>query len=137
MSTNANSNKKRRREDPTVSKLRYGWQILMSKMIVVSSLCKTSSTSPEIKPRAQEFVENYSELKKIVGKMESVVRGKEEEMRGLILDKGSSGVVGKKRRRKKVEVVHADQKTLDIGAVKVNLQEVVIIDWWDMKNQDV
>ena len=99
--TNAN---KRKREDQSVSTLRYDWQFLVSKVIQVGSACKAVTSNPQVQHdlnnRCHEFIESCDKLKKTVGKMESVVRGKEEEMRGLTLAKMSTGVVGKRRRRK-------------------------------------
>jgi hypothetical protein len=54
----------------------------------------------DIKTKAEEVVKNHEELRKVVGKMESVVRGKEEEVRGLVLDRGSSGCVGRRRKKR-------------------------------------
>ena len=94
---------KRKREDPTVSELRYDWQLFISKIIQVGSVCKADTTNPkfqaEIQNRSQDFVDSHEKLKKLVGKMESVVRGKEEEMKGLVQARMSTGSVGKRRRR--------------------------------------
>jgi hypothetical protein len=100
---NTSANNKRRREDPTVSELRYDWQLFISKIIQVGSGCKADVNNPrvqaDIKTRSQDFAESHDKLKNLVGKMESVVRGKEEEMRGLVQARMSTGSVGKRRRK--------------------------------------
>ena len=101
--TGATNVLKRRREDHTAQSLRMDWQIHVSKIIQLASYCKAdTSTEPakiNIEKRAEEVVNNHKELKKLIGKMESVVRGKEEEVKGLILDRGSSGCVGRRRKK--------------------------------------
>ena len=85
--TGATNVLKRRREDQTAQSLRMDWQIHVSKIIQLASYCKAdTSTEPakiNIEKRAEEVVNNHKELKKLIGKMESVVRGKEEEVKGL------------------------------------------------------
>ena len=105
---------KRKREDQTVSALRYDWQLFISKIIQVGSVCKADVTNPkvqaELKARSQDFVDSHDKLKKLVGKMESVVRGKEEEMRGLVQARMSTGAVGKRRRRKSQQAKADEEK---------------------------
>jgi hypothetical protein len=100
----------RKREDPTVSTLRYDWQMFISKMIHLSSSCKADSSSSnsnniqlDIASKAKEVIDKRDELKKSLGKMENIVRGREEEIKGLVLDRGSAGVAGRKRRRRQSE----------------------------------
>lgn len=113
-SNNNTSNERiRKREDPTVSKLRFDWQIFISRMIHLSSTCKaadSSSSNPNnnnntatvqqnIASKAKEVIDKQNELKKSIGRMESIIKGREEEMKGLVLDRGSAGVAGRKRRK--------------------------------------
>lgn len=101
--TGATNVLKRRREDHTAQSLRMDWQIHVSKIIQLASYCKGDTSSEpaktNIEKRAEEVVNNHKELKKLIGKMESVVRGKEEEVKGLILDRSSSGCVGRRRKK--------------------------------------
>eukprot|EP00554_Chaetoceros_debilis_P008114 CAMPEP_0194079248 /NCGR_PEP_ID=MMETSP0149-20130528/5483_1 /TAXON_ID=122233 /ORGANISM="Chaetoceros debilis, Strain MM31A-1" /LENGTH=117 /DNA_ID=CAMNT_0038760681 /DNA_START=123 /DNA_END=473 /DNA_ORIENTATION=+ len=80
---NSNSKKRKRGEDQTVSNLRFQWHLYISKILS----CKLLTAQKSIKEKCQEVIEGREELKKTVGRMESVIRGKEEEMRGLYLDK--------------------------------------------------
>mmetsp|Transcript_1286 Transcript_1286/g.1978 ORF Transcript_1286/g.1978 Transcript_1286/m.1978 type:complete len:132 (-) Transcript_1286:617-1012(-) len=101
--TGATNDRKRRREDHTAQSLRMDWQIHVSKVIQLASYSKGDISSDpaktNIEKRAEEVVNNHKELKKLIGKMESVVRGKEEEVRGLILERGSSGCVGRRKKK--------------------------------------
>jgi hypothetical protein len=112
---NTSNERIRKREDPTVSTLRFNWQIFISRMIHLSSTCKaadSSSSNPNnnnnnnnatvqqnIAFKAKEVIDKQNELKKSIGRMENIIRGREEEMKGLVLDRGSAGVAGRKRRK--------------------------------------
>eukprot|EP01083_Nonionella_stella_P275638 936279_1 len=115
---NNNNNKKRKRgEDQTVSNLRFQWHLYISKILSCKLLTAQKDVPREkivnsIKEKCQEVIEGREELKKTVGRMESVIRGKEEEMRGLYLDKASSGSIGRgKRRRVRVQNLQAQTQT--------------------------
>ena len=124
---NTSPNSKRRREDPTVSELRYDWQLFISKIIQVGSGCKADVNNPriqaDVKTRSQDFAESHDKLKNLVGKMESVVRGKEEEMRGLVQARMSTGSVGKRRRKVRsdpTETTPAISRDQQGGALQMN-----------------
>ena len=131
--------KKRKREDHTVSTIRYNWQVFISRITTIGNRCIGDTSNPnvqrDINVKCDEFIECHSELKKIVNKMESVVRGKEEEMKGLMLSRGSAGIVGRKRRRR----TNADHDKKEAGqkisgeiikneVVQVKPEEVITID---------
>ncbi len=104
ISANGNDNKKRKREDQSVSNLRFQWHVYISRILSCKAIAAQKEPSPEqitdaIKTKCHEVILGQNELKSTLGRMESVVRGKEEEMRGLILDKASVGAVGRSRRR--------------------------------------
>lgn len=109
------------REDQAVTSLRGDWQVYVMKIIQTAVFSKAAvpkikenssvSTSHDPKLKAQEVSQKHLELTRAVSKMESVVRGKEEEVKGLILDRASAGSVGRRRKRMKIEKAQNNSTT--------------------------
>lgn len=110
------------REDQAVTSLRGDWQGYVLKIIQTADFSKKAavpkikenssvSTSHNPKLKAQEVSQKHLELTRAVSKMESVVRGKEEEVKGLVLDRASAGSVGRRRKRMKIEKAQNNSAT--------------------------
>lgn len=109
------------REDQAVTSLRGDWQGYVLKIIQTAIFSKAAvpkikenssvSTSHDPKLKAQEVSQKHLELTRAVSKMESVVRGKEEEVKGLVLDRASAGSVGRRRKRMKIEKAQNNNTT--------------------------
>lgn len=101
------------REDKSVSTLRSDWQNYVLKIVQTGAFSKAAvpkikenspiSTVHDPKLKAQEVAQKHLELTRAVSKMESIVRGKEEEVKGLVLDRASAGSVGRRRKKLKNE----------------------------------
>lgn len=119
--TSAGKKRVLQREDASVTSLRGEWQQYVMKIIQTAVFSKAAvpkmkenspvSTAHDPKLKAQEVAQKHLELTRAVSKMESVVRGKEEEVKGLVLDRASAGSVG--RRRKKLKSSNSTTKAFD------------------------
>lgn len=69
-------------------------------------------------------MKNHEELKKVVGTIENVMRGKEELIRGLVLNRASSGCVGRRRKKRILNVDTAPDTVLNYqNTVNTKLSE--------------
>lgn len=121
--TPSSAGKKRvlQREDASVTDLRGEWQQYVMKIIQTAVFSKAAvpkmkenspvSTAHDPKLKAQEVAQKHLELTRAVSKMESVVRGKEEEVKGLVLDRASAGSVGRRRKKLKSEKAQNNSTT--------------------------
>lgn len=88
----------------TVGTLDRQYHVFTQRLLLAANICKQSSKQvSDIEPKALEVIEAHKELKNMLMKMETVVRGNEEEMKEMKLAAESSGSVGLKRKHRLVE----------------------------------
>jgi hypothetical protein len=88
----------------TVGTLDRQYHVFTQRLLLAANICKQPSKQvSDIEPKAFEVIEANKELKNMLMKMETVVRGNEEEMKEIKLAAESSGSVGLKRKHRLVE----------------------------------
>ena len=88
----------------TIATLDKQYHVFTQKLLLAANVCKQPSKQlSDVEPKVLEVIQSHKELKTLLTKMETVVRGNEEEMKEMKLAAESSGSVGLKRKHRLVE----------------------------------
>lgn len=88
----------------TVATLDRQYHVFTQKLLLAANACKQPSKQlSDVEPKALEVLQAHKDMKTLLMKMETVVRGNEEEMKEIKLASESSGSVGLKRKHRLVE----------------------------------
>jgi hypothetical protein len=88
----------------TVATLDRQYHVFTQKLLLAANACKQPSKQlSDVEPKALEVLQAHKDMKMLLMKMETVVRGNEEEIKEIKLAAESSGSVGLKRKHRLVE----------------------------------